>query len=405
MIDLDRIRQAAARIQDVALVTPLLHSRFLSDVTGADVWLKAENLQRTGSFKVRGAANRVQLLTADERARGVIAASAGNHAQGVAVAAQALGVPCTICMPIDASLTKVEATRGYGARIELGGAAFDDALARAREICADEGSVFISPFDDEDVIAGQGTLGLEVLEQLADPDLVIVPCGGGGLISGTAIAIHEQRPATRIVGVQAEACAPFVASLAAGAVTAAASAGTIADGIAVKRPGEITFPLVQQYVEQMLTVDDEQIAAAMTLLVERQKLVVEGSGAAGVAALMGGQLGDVTGKRVVIVLSGGNIDLLLLQGIMRHGLTSAGRYMRFTTRMADRPGSLREFLDVLTAERVNIVDMFHHRDGTDLGVKDTAVDITVETKDHAHGEHVLEQIRSSGYPAERMSLN
>ena len=277
MIDLDRIRQAAARIQDVALVTPLLHSRFLSDVTGADVWLKAENLQRTGSFKVRGAANRVQLLTAEERARGVIAASAGNHAQGVALAAQALGVPCTICMPIDASLTKVEATRGYGARIELGGAAFDEALARAREICAEEGSVFISPFDDEDVIAGQGTLGLELLDQLTDPDLVIVPCGGGGLISGNAIAIHEQRPATRIVGVQAEACAPFVTSLAAGAVTAATSAGTIADGIAVKRPGEITFPLVQQYVEQMVTVDDEQIAAAMTLLVERQKLVVEGS--------------------------------------------------------------------------------------------------------------------------------
>ncbi len=405
MIDLDRIRQAAERIGGIALETPLLHSRFLSDLTGADVWLKAENLQRTGSFKLRGASNRVQLLTPDERARGVVAASAGNHAQGVALAAQALGVPATICMPIDASLTKVEATRGYGARIELVGVSFDEALAHARELCAAEGAVFVPPFDDEDVIAGQGTLGLEIMERLPDPDLVVVPCGGGGLISGAAIAIHAVRPETRIVGVQAAACAPFLASLTEGAIQSAISVGTIADGIAVKRPGEITFPLVQAHVERVVAVDDEQIAAAMTLLVERQKLVVEGSGAAGVAALMGGALGDLTGQRVVVVLSGGNIDLLLLQGIMRHGLTSAGRYLRFTTRMVDRPGSLREFLDVLTAERVNIVDMFHHRDGTDLGVRDTAVDITVETKDHAHGEHVLERIRESGYPAERMSLS
>ena len=405
MIDLDRIREAAERIGDVALDTPLLHSRFLSDLTGADVWLKAENLQRTGSFKVRGATNRVQLLTSEERARGVIAASAGNHAQGVALAAQALGVPCTICMAIDASLTKVESTRGYGARIELEGGAFDEALANARGIAEREGSVFISPFDDEDVIAGQGTAGLEIIAALPDPDLIVVPCGGGGLISGIALAVHGLRPGTTIIGVQAEACAPFVHSLEAGAIGAAESAGTIADGIAVKRPGQLTFPIVQQHVERMVTVDDEEIAAAMTLLNERQKLVVEGAGAAGVAALMTGALGDITGKRVVVVLSGGNIDLLLLQGVMRHGLTAAGRYMRFATRMPDRPGSLRQFLDVLTAERVNIVDMFHHRDGTDLGVKDTGVDITVETKDQAHGDHVLERIRAAGYPAERMSLN
>ncbi len=404
MIDLDRIREAAERIGDVALDTPLVHSRFLSDLTGADIWLKTENLQRTGSFKVRGATNRVQLLTPAERARGVIAASAGNHAQGVALAAQALGVPCTICMPIDASLTKVESTRGYGARIELEGIAFDDAMANARSIAETEGSVFISPFDDEDVIAGQGTAGLEILAALPDPDMVVVPCGGGGLISGVAIAVHALRPSTTIIGVQAEACSPFVGSLERGEIGPAESAGTIADGIAVKRPGTLTFPIVQQHVDRMVTVDDEQIAAAMTLLTERQKLVVEGAGAAGVAALMTGALGDVVGKRIVIVLSGGNIDLLLLQGIMRHGLTTAGRYMRFTTRMADRPGSLRQFLDILTAERVNIVDMFHHRDGTDLGVKDTAVDITVETKDHAHGDRVLGLIRAAGYPAERTTL-
>lgn len=405
MIDRTRIEAARDRIADVALVTPILHSRYLSDLTGADVWIKAENLQRTGSFKVRGASNRVHLLTPEERARGVVAASAGNHAQGVALAAQALGVTATICMPIDASLTKVESTRGYGARIELGGVAFDDAMARAREIRDAEGSVFISPFDDEEVIAGQGTLGLELLEQVPDADLVVVPCGGGGLISGVALAMHADHPDLEIVGVQAEACAPYVASLAHGTIEAAASAGTIADGIAVKRPGDITFPIVQQHVARMLTVDDEQIAQAITLLSERQKLIVEGAGAAGVAALVSGALGDVAGRRIVIVLSGGNIDLLLLQGIMRHGLTTAGRYMRFTTRMADRPGSLREFLDILTAERVNIVDMFHHRDGTDLGVKDTAVDITVETRDHAHGEAVIERIRAGGYPAERMSLS
>ena len=404
MIGLDRIREAADRIADVALDTPLIHSRHLSDLTGADVWLKAENLQRTGSFKVRGASNRVHLLTPEERARGVVAASAGNHAQGLARAAQALGVPCTICMPADASLTKVESTRGYGARIELGGTAVDDALATAKRIAEEEGSVFVSPFDDEDVIAGQGTLGLEIIERLPDPDLVVVPTGGGGLLSGVALAVRGIRPETRVVGVQAASCAPFAASLEQGAITVADSAATIADGIAVKRPGEITFAIVREHVEAIATADDEQIAAAMTLLAERQKLVVEGAGAAGVAALVSGALGDVTGRRVVVVLSGGNIDLLLLQGIMRHGLTTAGRYMRFTTRMADRPGSLREFRDILTAERVNIVDMFHHRDGTDLGVKDTAVDITVETRDHAHGEHVLARIREGGYPAERMRL-
>ncbi len=405
MIDRSRIEAARVRIAGVALETPTLHARHLSDLTGADVWLKAENLQRTGSFKIRGASNRVHLLTPEERARGVVAASAGNHAQGVALAAQALGVRATICMPIDASLTKVESTRGYGARIELGGVAFDDALARAREIRDEEGSVFVSPFDDEEVIAGQGTLGLELLEQVPDAELVVVPCGGGGLISGVALAMHAVRPDLEIVGVQAEACAPYVASLAEGSITTASSAGTIADGIAVKRPGDITFPIVHEHVARMLTVDDEQIAQAITLLCERQKLIVEGAGAAGVAALVSGALGDVAGRTVVIVLSGGNIDLLLLQGIMRHGLTTAGRYMRFTTRMADRPGALREFLDILTAERVNIVDMFHHRDGTDLGVKDTAVDITVETRDHAHGELVIERIRAGGYPAERMSLS
>ena len=404
MIDLARIRDAAEQIEGIALVTPMLHSRFLSDLTGADVWLKAENLQRTGSFKIRGASNRVRRLSSEEQTRGVVAASAGNHAQGLALAAQSLGVPATICMPVGASLTKVESTRGYGARIELVGQTFDDSLARAREISAQEGVVFVSPFDDEDVIAGQGTIGLEILDQVPEPDIVLVPCGGGGLISGTAIAICSQRPETEIIGVQAEACAPFVESLAGGVILTSASAATIADGIAVKRPGEITFPIVQEFVQRVVTVDDEQMAAAITLLVERHKLVVEGSGAAGVAALVRGGLGDVTGRRIVIVLSGGNIDPLLLQGIMRHGLTAAGRYMRFTTRLVDRPGALREFLDILVAERVNIVDMFHHRDGTDLRVTDTAVDITVETKDRMHGERVLEQIRAGGYPAERTSI-
>ncbi len=401
MIDVDRIRAAAQRIRGVAHVTPLLEANHLSVATGAQVWLKAENLQRTGSFKVRGATNRVQLLTPEERARGVVAASAGNHAQGLALAASSLDVPATICMPIDASLTKVEATRGYGARIELTGVAFDEALQRARELCAEQGSVFVSPFDDEDVIAGQGTVGLEIVEQLPEPDLVVVPCGGGGLLSGVAVAVRALHPSARIVGVQAASCAPFADSVREGSIVAATSAATIADGIAVKRPGEVTFPLVRDLVDELVTVDDEQIAAAMTQLVERQKLVAEGAGAAGVAALLHGALGDVAGERVAVVVSGGNVDLLLLQGIMRHGLTTAGRYMRFTTRMVDRPGALREFLDILTAERVNIVDMFHHRDGTDLGIKDTAVDITVETRDRAHGDYIIERIRAGGYPAER----
>jgi threonine dehydratase len=404
MIGIADIRAAAERIDGVIVPTPIVFSRFLSDLSGAEVWLKAENLQRTGSFKLRGAANRVQRLTEQERERGVIAASAGNHAQGLALAAQAAGVPATICMPIDASLTKVEATRGYGARIELGGEAFDDALARAREIEREEGAVFVSPFDDPDIIAGQGTLGLEIAAEYADADVVVVPCGGGGLLSGVALALRADMPAVQIVGVQAMGCAPFVHSFARGEIETAPSASTIADGIAVKRPGEITFPLVRDHVDRMVSVDDEAVAGAITALVERQKLVVEGAGAAGVAALMRGELGDVEGKRVVIVLSGGNIDLLLLQGLMRHGLTTAGRYMRFTTRLLDRPGALREFLGILAEERVNIVDMFHHRDGTDLRVTDTAVDITVETRDREHGDAVLARIREHGYPAERTAI-
>ena len=281
MTDLDAIRAAAATIEGVATRTPVFPSRLLSERVGAEVLMKAENLQRTGSFKIRGSYNRISAFGAEERARGVVAASAGNHAQGVALAARTLGVASTIFMPVDASMAKVQATVGYGAQIELQGSTFDDAQAAARERAASTGATFISAFDDERIIAGQGTVGLELAEQVPDVDVVVVPCGGGGLLAGSALALTALLPGVRVVGVQATGCAAFVRSVQHGQIEAAVRAQTIADGIAVKRPGELTFPLVQRHVHDMVAVTDEEIVEAIALLLERQKLVVEGAGAVG----------------------------------------------------------------------------------------------------------------------------
>jgi len=402
VITLDDIHRAAGVVYDVASRTPVFGSRHLGARCGGDVHLKAENLQRTGSFKIRGAYHRISALSADERARGVVAASAGNHAQGVALAARLLGVPATICMPADASIAKVEATRGYGAAIELGGETYHEAAMAARELTERTGATFVSAFDDELVIAGQGTLGLELHEQVPGLDVAVVPCGGGGLLSGVALALRALRPAVRIVGVQAAGCAPMVSSVRAGRIEPVDRVETIADGIAVKRPGEVTFPIIRETVDELVTVGDEEIVETINLLLERHKLLVEGAGAAAAAAVVSGRISGLEGRTIAIVLSGGNIDLPLIQAVVRRGLTVSGRYLVLSTRIPDRPGALMRLLQVLAENRVNIVDIVHHREGLDVFVTDTEVELTVETRDAAHAAEVMALLAERGFAAERL---
>jgi threonine dehydratase len=396
-ITIDDLRSARVVGEGLVTYTPVLPSRTLSEAVGATVTLKAECLQRTGSFKIRGALNRIARLGEDERPRGVVAASAGNHAQGVALAASVLGVEATIYVPLGASLTKIEATRSYGARVIRSGETFDDAYRAAEDHAKAHGATFVSAFDDRDVVAGQGTLGLELAEQVPDADVVIVPCGGGGLLAGVAIALRALHPEARIVGVQAAGCSSYVESLAQGRIVPAVASRTIADGIAVKRPGRITFPIIQRLVDDMVVVSDDEIAGMIALLVERQKLVVEGAGAAGAAALLHGRCGDVEGKRVTVVLSGGNIDLPLVTAAIRVGLTERGRYLTLRTAVSDQPGALARLLTMLAEDRVNVVDVLHHREGRDLFVTDTGVDLTLETRDHDHQREIVRLLEDHGY--------
>jgi threonine dehydratase len=402
VITIDDIRRAEGIVYDVAVRTPVFASRHLSRRCGADVHLKAENLQRTGSFKIRGGFNRISALDADQRMRGVVAASAGNHAQGVSLAAQLLGVPATICMPAGASIAKIEATRANGATIHLGGDSYHEAALAARDLASRTGATLVSAFDDELVIAGQGTLGIELHEQVPDLDVVVVPCGGGGLLSGIALALRALKPSVRIVGVQAAGCDPMVTSVRLGHVEPVTRVETIADGIAVKRPGELTFPIVRDTVDELVTVGDEEIVETINLLLERHKLLVEGAGAAAAAAAISGRIAGLHGRTVGIVLSGGNIDLPLLQAVVRRGLTVSGRYLVLSTRIPDRPGALMQLLRVLAEDRVNIVDIVHHREGLDVFVTDTEVELTVETRDAAHAQEVLELLAERGFVAERL---
>ena len=402
MTTLDDIRRAEQLVYEVAVRTPVFASRHLSARSGADVHLKAENLQRTGSFKIRGAYNRISALSADERARGVVTASAGNHAQGVALAARLVGVPATICMPADASIAKVEATRGYGAAIELGGETYHEAALAARELTERTGATFVSAFDDDLVIAGQATLGVELLEQVPGLEVAVVPCGGGGLLSGVALALRALKPDVRIVGVQAAGCAPMVASVREGRIAPVDRVETIADGIAVKRPGEVTFPIIRDTVDELVTVGDEEIVETINLLLERHKLLVEGAGAAAPAAVIAGRIAGLEGRTVGVVLSGGNIDLPLIQAVVRRGLTVSGRYLVLSTRIPDRPGALMRLLQVLAERRVNIVDIVHHREGLDVFVTDTEVELTVETRDAAHADEVVALLAERGFATERI---
>jgi len=388
---------AAARklLRDVISDTPVLHSRVLSEIVAGPVYLKAENLQRTGSFKVRGAYNRIARLTDGERARGVVAASAGNHAQGVAFAAGLLGCTATVVMPQGAPLPKVQATRGYGAQVILHGHNVEDALGEALALAERTGAVFIHPYDHPDIVAGQGTLGLEIFEQCPQVRTVVIPVGGGGLAAGAAVAIKSLDPDIRVVGVQAEAVAPYPGSLAAGHPVSVMPTPTMADGIAVSQPGDIPFAILADLAERVVTVSEESLSRGLLLCLERAKQVVEPAGAAGVAAVLE-HARDFT-PPVVVVLSGGNIDPLLLVKLLRHGLTSAGRYLAFRCRVPDRPGSLAKLLADLADLGTNVLEVGHERLAPRLHVNEVEVVVQVETRGPEHCGEVIGALRAAGY--------
>ena len=377
------IEEARKRLSTVARVTPVYGSETLSRLAGREVWLKGENLQRTGSFKVRGAVNKIATLSTEQRAAGVVAASAGNHGQAVAWAARKAGVRARIYVPLDAPMAKVEACQNYGAELELAGVLFEDALAEAQAYAEETGATFIHPFEDPVVIAGQGTIGLELAEQLPAAETVLIPVGGGGLAAGIATALRAVKPDIRIVGVQA-----------------GKSGYTIADGIFVKHPGELTTSMLDSLLDDMVDVGDEEISEAMVLLLERSKVVVEGAGAVGVAALLTGKAGGA--GPVAVVLSGGNIDATLLISVMRHGLTVAGRYLVLRTRITDRPGELIKLLQLCADQRVNLVSVEHHREGMQISVAETEVELTVITRNLEHCAEVIATLEAHGYPVERV---
>jgi threonine dehydratase len=392
----DDVLSAREVLRPVIRQTPLLDSSALSTLVGGPVFLKCENLQRGGSFKVRGAYVRIARLTEAERARGVIAASAGNHAQGVALAAASLGAHATVVMPAGAPLPKVAATRSYGAEVILHGSAVEDALAKARELAEQTGSIFIHPFDHPDVIAGQGTVGLEIAEQCPQARTIVLAVGGGGLASGVAVAVSSVLPRVRLIGVQAEAIAPVPASMVAGHPVSVVPAATMADGIAVATPGSLTTSLMARHGTRVLTVTEENLSRALLLCLERAKQLAEPAGAAGVAALLE-HPANLFEPPVVVVLSGGNIDPLLLSKVLRHGLSAAGRYLAFRCKLPDQPGALATLLSQLAGLGANVLDVMHERVTADLRVDEAEVNLHLETRGPEHCDSVISELRKAGY--------
>jgi threonine dehydratase len=395
---LEDFERAEIIVRAVANVTPVLHSNALSEITGVEVVLKAENLQRTGAYKLRGAYHRMSKLTAAERKKGVVAASAGNHAQGVALAAKKLGIKATIFMPIGASLPKFEATKHYGAQVVLEGAVFAETLAAAQAYAAKKGAIFIPPYDHLDVVLGQGTVGLEILEQVPDVENVIVSIGGGGLAAGVATAVQayaaKHKRKIKVWGVQAENAASYIPSLKAGKPTKIETKRTIADGIAVNMPGKIPFELIKANITKVVKVSDDEIAKAIVLLLERAKLVVEPAGAASVAALMSGAI-KPKGKTVV-VLSGGNIDPLLLQKVISHGLMAAERYTDVSVMLPDRPGQLVKTAKAVASVGGNVVEVLHTRNGKGLDISEVELKLSIETSGHEHRDQVFKALKDAG---------
>lgn len=394
-ISLADIERARRLLNGVTAYTPIETSSSLSAVAGTSVFLKCENLQRTGSFKLRGAFTRLSALSETDRKKGVIAASAGNHAQGVAVAARELGIDCIVFMPNGAALPKVTATRAYGAEVRLAGEDLAESIELAQIEAAQSGRVFIPPFDHVDIVTGQATLGLEVLEQVPQVGTILVPTGGGGLLAGVAIAVHLSGSRAQVVGVQAEGAAAFPASLSKGAPVRLTQMATIADGIAVPEPSELTLGIVRKHVAEIRTVTEEQIGEAMLFLSERAKLVVEPAGAVGVAALLAGSIG-LEGP-IVVVLSGGNVDTLLLNRVLLHGLVVAGRFMEMIVRVSDRPGSLVKLLTALAQTECNVVSVEHDRTSTGLAATDVQIAVKVETKGQDHKAEIIATLKRLQY--------
>ncbi|RXZ70985.1 threonine ammonia-lyase [Agromyces albus] len=396
LAEFEHAREVVGR---VARQTPMESSRFLGDELGVPVYLKCENLQRTGSYKLRGAYHRISALTQAERERGVVAASAGNHAQGVAFAARELGIRATIFMPVGVALPKLDATRHYGAEVVLRGDSVGEALEAAAAYAAETGAVLIPPFDHPDIIAGQGTLGLEILEQAPDATTIVVPVGGGGLVAGIASAVKQQAAregrVIRVIGVQAENAAPYVASLAAGSPQQVPIVPTIADGIAVYRPGELNFEIIREAVDEVVTVSEDDIARALLVLLERAKLVVEPAGAVSVAALMTGAV--KSDGPVVALLSGGNIDPLLMQRVIAHGLSASDRYLSLRVGLPDRPGQLARVAELLAEANANVIEVLHTRHGSGLQISEVELKLSVETRGPVHREVVVETLRRAGY--------
>ena len=396
------IQAAQARIKKSLYLSPCAKSETFSKLTNNSVYLKLDNLQRTGAFKERGALNKLLTMSAEDRARGVIAASAGNHAQGVAYHAGLLGVRAQILMPLTTPLTKVSATKGYGADVVLHGANYDEACEEAIHRSQAEHLTFIHPFDDEAVIAGQGTLGLEMLQQCPDVEAIVIPIGGGGLISGIACAVKETNPKVKIYGVQPARLPSMEVALAAGKPVVLSPAATIADGIAVLRTGDRTLPLVKKYVDQVVTVTEEEIANAILLLLEREKTLAEGAGAAAIAAVLNHKL-PLAGKKVVVLVSGGNIDVTLLSRIIERGLVKDGRLVRLRVHLPDYPGALNKLTGILAQHRANIVETAYDRAYYGVNLGDTAIDITMETRGPDHIAELLSALAAAGYAHERVS--
>nr|WP_232711594.1 threonine ammonia-lyase [Microbacterium lacus] len=396
---LSEYEDAAEGLRGVVSHTPLEYSQHLSEVLGVPVHLKLENLQRTGSFKIRGAVYRLSRLTPEERTRGVVAASAGNHAQGVALAAQALGIPATIFMPLGVPVPKLLATRGYGADVILDGPTVDTSLRLAAEFAERTGAVLIPPFNHRDIIVGQGTLGLEIVQDMPDVDTILLAVGGGGLIAGVAGAVKAMAAAAgrtvRIIGVQAENSAPYPESLRAGYPIEVVTRPTIADGILVSRPGDIPFAMIQELVDDVVTVTDDDIARAMLVLLERAKVVVEPAGAVGVAAILAGKV-EAHGPTVA-VLSGGNIDPLLLQRVVAHGLAASGRYMSMRIPLPDRPGQLSRVSDLIAQAGANVIEVLHTRHGQGLQISEVVLQISVETRGEEHKALTLQTLKDAGF--------
>ncbi|MBQ3093978.1 MAG: threonine ammonia-lyase [Clostridia bacterium] len=394
MLTLDKIYHAKYVLKDVIRCTDLIQAPRINP--SCEVYLKTENLQITGSFKVRGSAYKISQLPDEEKAKGVIACSAGNHAQGVAMAATRQGIPSLICLPDGAPISKVEATKRYGAKVELVKGVYDDAYARALQLKDEKGYTFIHPFDDEDVIAGQGTIGLELLDQLEDVDVVVVPVGGGGLISGVAYAIKSLRPECKVYGVQAAGAASMVHALHVGEPEALPAAKTIADGIAVKKAGELTYQLCRDYVDDIVTVTDDEVSTAILALIEQQKLIAEGAGAVSVAAVLFNKV-PVEGKKVVCLVSGGNIDVTILSRVISRGLMKTGRSVDITVELVDKPGQLQRVSEIVAAAGGNVVGVYHDRADLDTAITACNLRLMLETRDFEHVEQIKAALVANGY--------